>query len=135
MMASLIVNRGLQVIGGRASNTADAFLEIDVMAVDDATEAFLAADTKMNDGTGFTQEFDAAFDSTPARTNQTVAHIMTIPTGSGNFTIRRVSLHNALAGTVDGTSNTLVGGVDGQSLTKTSDFTLTITLNLTYTSV
>jgi hypothetical protein len=134
-MASLIVNRGLQVIGGRASNTADAFLEIDTMAVDDATEPFLAADTKLDDGTGFTQEFDAAFDTTPTRSGQTVTHIMTIPTGSGNFPIRRISLHNALAASVTGSSVTLVGGIDGQSLTKTSDFTLTITVNILYTSV
>lgn len=105
------------------------------MAVDDATEAFQAADTKLDDGTGYTQEFDAAFDSTPTESGQTITHIMTIPTGSGNFTIKRISLHDDTAANVSGTSTTLVGGVDGQSLTKTSDFTLAITMKLTYTSV
>jgi hypothetical protein len=136
-MASLIVNQGLQRIGIQASEATsynDA-RNIQVMAVDDATEAFLAADTKMNDGTGFTQEFDAVFDATPTRSAQTISHVMTIPTGSGNFTIRRVSLHDDTAANVTASSLTLVGGIDGQSLTKTSDFTLAITVSITYTSV
>ena len=89
----------------------------------------------MNDGTGFTQEFDAAFDSTPTESGQTITHIMTIPTGSGNFTIRRISLHDDTAANVTASSTTLVGGVDGQTLAKTVDFTLAITMKLTYTSV
>jgi hypothetical protein len=136
-MASLIVNLGLLRIGQQSSESTNynAARNIQVMAVDDASEAFLAADTKMNDGTGFSQEFDAAFDATPTESGQTITHIMTIPTGSGNFAIKRVSLHDNTAATVDGTTASLVGGVDGQSLTKTSDFTLAITLKLTYTSV
>lgn len=132
-MASITVNRGLQVIGGRASNTADAFLEIDTMAVDDKATAFLAADTNLATPTNL---FAQLFDAVPARTNQTVAHIMTLATGNGNFTIRRFSLHNTTpASNVTNTSVTLVSGIDGQSLTKTTDFTLRATINHTYTSV
>lgn len=136
-MASLIVNQGLLRIGQQASESTNynAARNIQVMAVDDASEAFLAADTKMNDGTGYTQEYDAAFDATPTESGQTITHIMTIPVGSGNFAIKRVSLHDDVAGTVSASSTSLVGGVDGQSLTKTSDFTLAITLKLLYTSV
>jgi len=47
----------------------------------------------------------------------------------------RVSLHNDTAANVTGSSTTLVAGIDGQSLTKTSDFTLAITVKITYTSV
>lgn len=136
-MASLVVNRGLLRIGQQASESTNynAARNIQVMAVDDGTEAFQAADTKMDDATGYTQEFDAVLDATPTESGQTISHVMTIPTGSGNFTIKRISLHDDAAGTVSGTSTTLVGGVDGQTLTKTSDFTLAITLKLTYTSV
>lgn len=133
-MASLIVNQGLQFIGELASFVTPPG-RIQTMSVDDATGAFAAANTKLNDAAGFTQEFDAAFDSNPTRSGQTITHVMTVPTGSGNFTIRRIALHNASAATVDGTTATLVGGVDGQALTKTADFSLAITMRLTYTSV
>jgi hypothetical protein len=136
-MAAIICNRGLLRIGQQASESTNynAARNIQTMAVDDASEAFLAADTKMDDGTGFTQEFDAVFDATPTESGQTITHVMTIPTGSGNFTIKRISLHDDTAGNVTSSSATLVGGVDGQSITKTSDFTLQITLKLAYTSV
>lgn len=131
-MASLTVNRGLQVIAGRASNTADAFAAIQVMSVDDSSTAFTATDTTLG---GPTNEFDAAFDATPTRSAQTVTHVMTVPTGSGNFTIRRIALHNDTATNVTGTSITLCAGIDGQSLAKTSAFSLAITIQMTYTSV
>ena len=141
-MASLIVNQGLQRIAtnasavgtspGSALSTARWF---QTMSVDDATGAFVAANTKLNDGAGFTQEFDALLDATPTLAGQTATHIMTIPTGSGNFTIRRVALHDDTATNVTSSSNTLACGVDNQSLTKTSDFSLTITLRITYTSI
>lgn len=141
-MASLIVNQGLQRIGSNASavgvtpgtnlNTARW---LQTMSVDDATESFLAADTKLDDGTGFTQEFDAALDAATTILAQTVSHVMTIPTGSGNFVIRRIALHDNVPASVSSTSTTLVGGVDQQALTKTSSFTLAITLKITYTSV
>lgn len=137
-MASLVVNQGLQRIGINASQAVGfaAGRFIQVMAVDDATEAFLAADTKMNDGTGFTAEFDAVFDAPPTRTNQTITHVMTIPAGSFNAVpIRRVSLHDDTAATVGAASTSLVAGIDGQSLQKTADFDVKITVNILYTSV
>lgn len=136
-MASLIVNQGLQrlAINGSQASGFSSSRFIQTMAVDDATGAFAAAHTKLNDAAGFTQEFDAAFDATPTMSGQTVIHKMTIPTGSGNFTIRRVSLHDNAAASVDGTSATLVGGVDGQSIAKTSDFSLLIELRVTFSSV
>lgn len=139
-MASLVVNNGLQRIGVQASQatgtgvTYSSARQIQVMAVDDATGAFAAANTKMNDGAGYTQEFDQVL-STPTRTSQTIAHSTVIGTADGNFTIRRISLHDDTATNVTSSSTTLVCGVDGQSLTKTTDFTMTPTLNLLYTSV
>src|SRR5687768_2023416 len=115
-MASLLTAQGLNTIADLASGVAGAAGAIRAMSVDDATEAFQAADTKLDDGTGYTQEFDANLDSTPTRSGQTVSHVMTIPAGSGNFTIKRIALHNNVAGSVSGTTTTLVGGVDQLSL-------------------
>lgn len=137
-MATLIVNRGLLRIGQQASESTNynAARNIQTLATDDATEAFLAADTKLNDGTGYTQSFSQTLGSTPTESGQTIIHTVTIGTGSSNFGIKRISLHDDTAANVGtaGTSTTLVMGVDGQTLTKTSDFTLTITVRLTYTN-
>lgn len=132
-MASIVVNRGLQVIGKRASGItggSPTTSAIVAMVVDSGSTGFVAGQTTIGAST-----FDAnAFDSTPTRTNQTVSHVATYGTGDANFTIRRVSLHNLAAGSITANTSSLIGGVDGQSLTKTTSFSLEITLNLTYTS-
>lgn len=136
-MATRVVTRGLLRIGQQASESTNynAARNIQTMAVDDATEAFQAADTKLDDGTGYTQEFDQVFTATPTESGQTIIHSTIIGTGDGNFLIRRISMHDDTAANVSGSSATLVMGVDGQTLTKTADFTLTITLRLTYANV
>ena len=114
----------------------DAARYIRTMSVDDQTSAFLDSDTDLDRGGGLTvsNEYDAALDATPAApSGNKVDHVMTIPTGSGNFTIRRIALHDDTAANVTVSSETLVAGVDGQALTKTSDFTMEITLSITYT--
>ena len=134
-MASIIVNRGLQVIGGRASNTGDSFAAIQSMAIDDDANAFAAGNDSLDDAGGGapTNVSPKNFDTTPVRTNQTVEHVSTWQTTDGNFTIRRISLHNDTELNVTGTSQTLCAGIDGQSITKTADFQLTIKVNITYT--
>lgn len=97
--------------------------------------AFAAGDTALNTGGAVANEFGAAFDSTPTRSGQTVTHLMTIPVGSGNFTIRRIALHDDTTANVTTSSTTLFAGVDGQSLTKTSDFSIAFTINLLYSNV
>lgn len=136
-MASLIVNRGLLRIGQQASESTNynAARNIQVMSVDDSANALAAGDTAANTGGAITNFFDKVFDATPTESSQTITHIMTLATGEGNFTIKRILLHDDTTGNVTSSSTTLVGGVDGQTLTKTSDFTLAITLKLTYTSV
>lgn len=129
-MAAKIVNRGLQVIGGRASSTADAFDAIQTMAVDDSSTSFLTTHTDLGTPTNVVA---VAFDSTPTRSSQTVTHIATFSSAQANFTIRRISLHNAASGSVTGSSTTLCAGIDAQSITKTSDFTMTITITIAYT--
>lgn len=133
-MASIVVNRGLQVIGKRASNVTGGTPTtgpIQTMAVDDGSTAFAAGQTTLLSPGNL---FDLSFDATPTRSSQTISHVATVPTGSGNFTIRRISLHNGTTSSVTGGSSFLVAGIDGQSLTKTSDFSMTITVSLTYTS-
>ena len=133
-MASIVVNRGLQVIGRRASGITSGTPTtgtIQTMAVDDGSTAFAAAHTTLLSPTNL---FDKSFDATPTISSQTVSHVMTVPAGSGNFTIRRISLHNDTTSAVTGASSRLVAGIDGQSLTKTSDFSMTITVSLSYTS-
>lgn len=132
-----VVNRGLQVTGGRAFNTADAFAAVQALSIDDATGNFEAAHTAIN-GTGgtartITNSFAQNFDATPTRSNQTISCVTTIPTGSGNFTIKGVALHNITAGSVTTSSVTLFAGIAGQSITKTSSFSLAITLSVLYT--
>ena len=129
-MASIVVNRGLQVMVGRLSNTADGFDFLQSLAVDDSASAFTATDTDL--GSPANVEVND-FDATPTRSAQTVTHITTFAVGEANFTIRRISLHNAAAASVTGASTTLCAGIDGQSLTKTSDFSITFTIRNTAT--
>jgi hypothetical protein len=131
-VAKLIVDRGLQLIADRASGVAGAGGAIATMSVDDSNTAFAAGNTSLGSPTN---EFDAALDSTPTRSGQTVTHIMTVPAGSFNgFTIKRIALHNDTAANVTGSSATLIAGIDGQSLAKTADFAVTLTLRILYAS-
>lgn len=142
-MASIVVNNGLQRIGAQASQATagtpgySSARAIQVMAFDDNASAFAAAHTNLLSAGSISNEFDQAFDGTPTRSSQTVSHVTTLASGAGaqNFTIKRLSLHDDVAGTVSTTSTTLVAGVDGQTLGKTVDFSLAVTLALAYTNV
>lgn len=127
-MATKIVDRGIQVAVGRFSNTADAFQPLQSMAVDDSSTALVAGATTLGSPTNVAV---VNFDSTPTRSAQTVTHLATFGTGVANFTHRRITLHNAVAGSVTGSSVTLCMGVDGQSITKTTDFAVTYTMRNT----
>lgn len=130
-MAALVVNRGLQMIANRASGiTGSNSSAVVSMVVDSSTAAFAAGNTTIAASTKQAK----AFDATPTRSNQTVSHITTYTATQANFTIRRVSLHNLTAASVSSNSASLVGGIDGQSFTKTNSFTLEITIDATYTS-
>lgn len=138
-MATLVVNRGLQMIGDRASGVAGAGAAVTTMAVDDGTRSLAAADVDCSStgsgGSAPTNFVSQAFDATPTRAGQTVTHVVTLAVGTANFTIKRVTLHNAAAGSVTGTSSTLISGIDALSLTKTSSFTLKLSVTLTYSSL
>lgn len=138
-MASLMTDTGRQRIGVQASQatgsgvTYSASRQIQVLAIDDNATGFAAAHTNLLSAGSITNEFDVVFDSTPTRSAQTITHIATIPSGSGNFGIKRVSLHDDTTTNVTTTSTTLMGGIDGQTLTKTSDFSMTFTITIAYT--
>lgn len=70
--------------------------------------------------------------SATTRAAQTVSHVSLYGTGVANFTIGRVSLHNSATPTASSAS--LMGGIDQQSLAKTTDFSLQIQVDITYTS-
>lgn len=130
-MASIVVNQGLQRIGINASQATGyaAGRYIRSMAVDDSATAFTATTTTLGSPTN---EADVDLDSTPSIAAQTVTHVATFGTGVANFNIKRISLHDDTAANVTGSSSTLVAGIDGQSLTKTSDFSMTITVTVAY---
>lgn len=136
-MASLVVNQGLQRCGKQTfeSTNYNAAREVQTGSVDDSSTALAAGHTALNSGGAVTNEFDVARDATPTESSQTIIFVYTIPTVSGNFTIRRLCEHDDTAANVTTSSTTLFGGVDNQQLTKTSDFSLAVTKNYTFSSV
>jgi len=143
-MAAIIVNNGLQRIGRNASavggggavgSSQTVTRYIMTLSVDDSAVAFAAGDTALNTGGAVSNEFDMLLDSFPTISGQIVTHVATITTDNGNFTIKRIALHDDTATNVTTSSTTLCAGIDGQSLTKTSDFTITFTLKILYTSI
>lgn len=133
-MASLIVNLGLLRIGQQTfrSTNYNVNRHGQTMSFDDSATAFIAGATGLGSPTN---EFDAAFDTTPTESGQTIIMTTTVPTGSGNFPIRRIAEHSDTAANVTGSSTTLIGGVDNQLLQKTVDFALAATKNYTFTSI
>lgn len=136
-MASLVVNQGLIRCGKQTfeSTNYNAARNVQTGSIDDSSTALAAAHTALNSGGAVTNQFDVVFDATPTESSQTVTCVYTIPTGSGNFTIRRLTEHDDTAANVSTSSTTLFGGVDAQALTKTSDFSLAVTKSYTFTSV
>jgi hypothetical protein len=137
-MAKKIVNRGLLRFGQQSSQSTNYSVSrfIQTMSVDDGTTAFAAGHTALNSGGAVTNMYDKAFDAVPTESGTaTITYLMTVPTASGNFAIKRIALHDDTAANVTTSSTSLVAGIDGQSLTKTSDFTLAITVTITFTDV
>jgi hypothetical protein len=106
------------------------------LATDDSSVAFTATDTACNSGGTVTTFFDVALSSavqaTTTFTNDTIRHTATIPSGSGQMTIRRISLHDDTTANVTSSSTTLVAGIDAQSLSKNTTFALTLVVDLIY---
>ena len=104
------------------------------MAVDNATAAtssFLATHTALSNAAAATTIATQSFSATTSSA-QTVQHFSLYGTAAANFQIGRVSLHNSATPTLSSAS--LIGGIDQQSLTKTTDFTLQIEVDIAYSS-
>lgn len=136
-MATRWVNRGLLRTGQQTfqSTNYNVARYVRTISVDDSSIAFGQTDTALNTGGAVTNEFDQAISTTPTESGQSITCTITIATTDANFTIRRIAMHDDTTTNVTTSSATLCQGIDGQSLTKTSDFTLQITLITTYTSV
>jgi hypothetical protein len=133
-MATKIVNQGLQRVADTVSQTSgyNSSRYVRTLSIDDGAVGFVSTHTALNSGGAIANEFDQAFDSTPSRIGQTVTHVSTIGAVDGNFTIKRIALHDDSAANVTTSSSTLFGGIDGQSLTKTADFTMELTVTILY---
>ena len=133
-MTATFTDQGLQRIGINASQATgfSSSRYFRTMSVDDSANAIATTDTAANSGGAVTNFYDQAFDGTPTRLNQTITHEMTVPVGSGNYTIRRILTHDDTVANVTTSSTTLGWGVDGQTFAKTSDFTLKFILKLTF---
>lgn len=108
-------------------------------AVDDSTGNFEAAHTSAS-GIGGTARTignfaDVFLDSFPTIASQTVTHLFTIPTGSGNFAISGITMHDDTTTNVTSTSTTLVCGIalGANTLFKTLAFSILFTLTELYT--
>ncbi len=137
-MAKKIVNRGLLRFGQQSSQSTNYNVArfIRTMSVDDGTVAFASTHTALNSGGAISNAYDQALDSTPTESGTaTITHVCTFGTGVANFTIKRLTLHDDTAANVTTSSTTLVCGIDGQTLTKTADFSLAVTITLTFTDV
>lgn len=138
-----VVNQGLQrtvinlaCVGGGAgvgsSQTVTRYLM--TMSVDDNASNFAAADLALNTSRGaITNEFDQLLDGLATRSAQTISFTCTLATGSANFVIKGIAWHDDTATNVTASSSTLIAGIAGQSITKTSSFSLAITGQITAT--
>lgn len=121
------------------STNYDAARNVQVMSVDIGTTVFAAAHTKLNDSADVTESaasyFDKVFDGVPTESVATITTVCTLTTAEGNIVIKRIAQHDNTAANVTASSVSLVAGIDGQTLGKTADFSLALTLQMAFTSV
>ena len=138
-----VVNQGLQrtarnlaAVGGTSTvgsaQTTTRYLM--TMSVDDSSTNFSAGDLSLSTSRAApTNEFDMFLDAFATLVGQTISFTATITTANGNFTIRGIAWHDDTPTNVTASSATLICGIAGQSLTKTSNFSLAITGNILFT--
>lgn len=134
-MASLLTNPGLEKSGARIAGIAGS-THVQSMAWDNATGAggaFTATMSKLSDG-GATTSTAAATTATTVGA-QTIRYEATLTTAAFNGNnIGRISLHFQTAASVTTATTFLYGGIDQQTIAKTSEFSLQTLLDITYTS-
>lgn len=138
-MSDIVTNHGLQRIGVQSFQatgtgvTYNVARHIQTGSIDDNSGTVLSSHDQLNDRGAVSNQFDVVFDATPTRSGQTITCIFTIVAGSGNFTIRTVSIHDDTVANVSASSASLVAAIDGQSLTKTADFSIEFTITMLFT--
>lgn len=130
-MPAIVVNQGLQFMLGILSGTVEAHTALQSLSVDDGTGAFAAGTTNLGSPTNLAV---SNFDATPTLSGEVSTHTATFAAGEANFEIKRIALHNVVEGSVNGTSDTLFGGVYGHSLTKTPDFSMELVMTVAATN-
>lgn len=138
-----VVNQGLARTGRNlaavglggavgASQTLTRYLM--TMSVDDNSSNFAAADTALNTSRGaITNEADQLLDALASIASQTISFTTTFATGTANFVHRGLAWHDDTATNVTTSSTTLLAGIAGQSITKSSSFSLAYTGQITFT--
>lgn len=142
-----VVNQGLQrtgintwMVGGSStvgsSQTVTRYAM--TLATTSSAGSYAATDTASNsNGTGnratVTSFYSQLFDAFPTRAGQAISAVTTIATGNSNFTIGSIEVHDDTAANTTVSSANLFAGIAGQSITKTASFSLSITVQCTYT--
>jgi hypothetical protein len=124
-ITKIVVNRGLQVLIGRAFDTADSFAKIQSVSIDDGTTAFGATDTALDDGGAISNAAYADFTSTPTRSGQVVSW-SALFIQSVSLTVKRIALNNIAAASMSTSADGLIAGTAGRNLVKDNDFELQI---------
>lgn len=127
------MNAGLENSGKLLAGIAGTTV-IATMTWDDNTSAFAAGHTALN-SVGAISNFVANITSNTTVGSQTIQFEGTVTTAQLNgVTIKRIALHNAATAAVTSASATLYGGVDAQTIAKTSDFSLITRLQVQFRS-
>lgn len=134
-MASLLTNSGLEQSGKRIAGIAPT-THIQSMSWDNATgaaRAFAAGDAALNTGGVVVAAFSPTSNTTVG--SQTIQFEATLTTAQFNGNnIGRIALHFAATAAATTATSFLYGGIDQQTIQKTSEFSLITLLQITYSS-
>lgn len=130
-MADAVTNQGLQRIADTVSRTSgyDAARYDRTFSVSDGNLTLGAGTTNAGSPSNF---FDQAFDSTPTRSSLTVSKVTTIAAGDAAFEHTELLWHDDTVANVTGSSNTVIHGIDGLSITKPNNVPFSYTGDLIY---
>lgn len=128
-MANTITNLGLNNSADRDAQAGAPAIR-QSMSFDDSVTGINAATTNLGGPANLIVK-----STTNTRAGQTVTYQAALGVGDFNGqTVRRFAIHNIVAASVTGASNTVEIGVDGQGIQKNSSFALTVNIQVTYAS-
>ncbi len=129
-MAKVVTDQGLERTKDQLLHTSGWAAERypRAISIDDSTTALAAATTTLGSPANLFDADAAASEVSNGRGRLTV----TVPAGSGNFTIRRMVVHDDTAANVSGASATVYAGFSGHALQKDANTVLTLSIDLAY---